>query len=288
MQATPLPSLPLIEPDVQISRIRLSCRPFIIGLELPVLADIDSGTWARSLLSDVASISTDAVYPAEDPSGSYRHPDSFGRLFRSRPLGQAAAYSLDCCVPTVGPLRSRRVRPFFATMGPSDSRRDAAVLGGSLRFRELSFPARHLQPPRRARRLLVNVSSPPATGFSILGSMATLIWCNEAESSSLVLRLTGSPLRASAWGLLLSPPHRLLAVHSSNKFISFHMNRQLRFILTHRITLMARIRMEMASRICHPTCPPLPWLRLEPVEGSPRSSAGWPLGWAEIVRLRSP
>ena len=185
------------------------------------------------MLSDVAPISTDAVYPAEDPSGSYRHPDSFGRLFRSRPLGQAAAYSLDCCLPTVGPLRSRRVRPFFATMGPSDSRRDAAVLGGSLRFRELSFPARHLQPPRRARRLLVNVSSPPATGFSILGSMATLILRNEAESSSLVLRLTGSPLRASAWGLLLSPPHRLLDVHSSNKFISFHMNRQLRFILTH-------------------------------------------------------
>ncbi len=235
LQAMPLPSLPLIEPDVQISRIRLSCRPFVIGLEIPVLADIDSETWVRSSLSDVASISTDAVYPAEDPSGSYRHPDSFGRLFRSRPLGQAAAYSLDCCVPTVGPLRSRRVRPFFATMGPSDSRRDAAVLGGSLRFRELSFPARHLQPPRRARRLLVNVSSPPATGFSISGSMATLIWCNEAESSSLVLRLTGSPLRASAWGLLLSPPHGLLAVHSSNKFISFHMNRQLRFILTHQM-----------------------------------------------------
>ncbi len=96
-------------------------------------------------------------------------------------------------------------------------------------------------PPRRARRLLVNVSSPPATGFSISGSMATLIWCNEAESSSLVLRLTGSPLRASAWGLLLSPPHRLLAVHSSNKFISFHMNRQLRFILTHRITPISQM-----------------------------------------------
>ena len=118
LQATPLPSLPLIEPDVQISRIRLSCRPFVIGLELPVLADIDSGTWARSLLSDVASISTDAVCPAEYPSGSCRHPDSFGRLFRNRPLGQAAAYSLDCCVPTVGPLRSKKEKKRGQPMNP--------------------------------------------------------------------------------------------------------------------------------------------------------------------------
>jgi hypothetical protein len=44
LQAMPLPSLPLIELDVQISRIRPSCRPFVIGLEIPVLADIDSET----------------------------------------------------------------------------------------------------------------------------------------------------------------------------------------------------------------------------------------------------
>lgn len=40
----PVPLLPLVEPDVQISRIRLSCKHFVIGVEVLVLLDIGSGS----------------------------------------------------------------------------------------------------------------------------------------------------------------------------------------------------------------------------------------------------
>ncbi len=40
LQATPFPSLPLVEPDMQISRIRLSCEHFVIGAEVRACVDI--------------------------------------------------------------------------------------------------------------------------------------------------------------------------------------------------------------------------------------------------------
>jgi hypothetical protein len=78
-----------------------------------------------------------------------------------------------------------------------------------------------------------NISSAQITGFSISGSLATLHLCNEAESSSQILRLTGLPSRASAWGLLLSLPSRLYAVYSINIFSTFQLTRNARFILAH-------------------------------------------------------
>ena len=41
---SPAPLLPLVEPDVRISRIRLSCKHFVIGVEVLVLLDIGSGS----------------------------------------------------------------------------------------------------------------------------------------------------------------------------------------------------------------------------------------------------
>jgi hypothetical protein len=42
------------------------------------------------------------------------------------------------------------------------------------------------------------VASPPTTGFTQSGRLATLLWRNEADSGSLALRLTRSLGRASA------------------------------------------------------------------------------------------
>ena len=41
---SPAPLLPLVEPDVQISRIRLSCKYFVIGVEVQGAGDIGSGS----------------------------------------------------------------------------------------------------------------------------------------------------------------------------------------------------------------------------------------------------
>ena len=137
---------------------------------------------------------------------------------------------------TVDPLGSRWIRPFPATMGSSDSQAVSSTVPGPLRFLNLSFPARRLQSPRGAHRLRANVSSPMVSGFSIFGSLATPTLCNEAESSSLALRLTSSPLRASPWGLLLSVPVRLHAGLSVCTLFTFQTNREVRLRLTHRNT----------------------------------------------------
>jgi hypothetical protein len=41
---SPIPLLPLVKPDVQISRIRLSCKYFGIGAEVQDSGDIGSGS----------------------------------------------------------------------------------------------------------------------------------------------------------------------------------------------------------------------------------------------------
>jgi len=42
---SPVPLLPLVKPDVRISRIRLSCKYFVIGVEVQFLGDIGSGSF---------------------------------------------------------------------------------------------------------------------------------------------------------------------------------------------------------------------------------------------------
>jgi hypothetical protein len=82
----------------------------------------------------------------------------------------------------------------------------------------------------------LSVASPLVADFSQLGRLVTpILKRNEAESSSLALRLTGSPFRASTWGLLLSPPDWLHDRHSVVMVITFHITREVRLGLTHLI-----------------------------------------------------
>jgi hypothetical protein len=226
-EAMPCPSLPLVGPDVRISRIRLSGKHFVIGDR------VRNETSVLSMLSDLASILPKAVCWAANPSEPHCGPGGCCPLVRGGPCGQAAAGRFDRRTFTVGPLRSRPVKPFLTPTRPSDSRWGAIAHAGSLRFLNLSFPARCLQPPRRARRLHTGVASSTVADFTISGRMVTPILRNEAESSSLALRLAGSPPRSSAWGLLLSPPGRLHDGHLVFMMISFHFIREVRLGLTH-------------------------------------------------------
>jgi hypothetical protein len=76
-------------------------------------------------------------------------------------------------------------------------------------------------------------------GFVKSGRLAAPTLCNEAESSSIALRLAGSPHRASPWGLLLSTPVWLHVGHLFDMLITFQINREASLGLAHR---RARIR----------------------------------------------
>ena len=134
------------------------------------------------------------------------------------------------------PFAPQALPCFCTTMGTSDSRTRSCNPFGSLRFLDFSVLTRCLQSPRGARRLHSNVSSPTAAGFSNSGSIATPTLRNEAESSSLALRLASSSNRASRWGLLLSVPIRLHVGHSVNTSTTFQANREVRLGLTHQIS----------------------------------------------------
>ena len=56
--------------------------------------------------------------------------------------------------------------------------------------------------PREARQVHMLITSLTAAGFTFSGRLATLHWCNEAETGSLALRLMRSAHGASAKGLL--------------------------------------------------------------------------------------
>ena len=65
-----------------------------------------------------------------------------------------------------------------------------------------TFPARGPLRPRRVPSLLANITSRGISGFGTSDRLATLIWCNEAVSGSLALRLAGSFHGASTQRLL--------------------------------------------------------------------------------------
>jgi hypothetical protein len=100
-----------------------------------------------------------------------------------------------------GPVRLP-TRPPYGYLFPQDvgSRR----LVGSPRFLDRSVLARRLQPPRKVRRVLTPVTSPSISGFTTLWRAGHLPLHNGAESSSLALRLTSSPLQGFASGI--TPP----------------------------------------------------------------------------------
>jgi hypothetical protein len=101
------------------------------------------------------------------------------QFFRSGIVIQAALPLSSISMPSLRPLRSTVITRFPATMGLSDSRQGptagylfpSAVFAprGPPRFLCRSFHARCPLPPRRARRLLLPVASPPVPGFIILG-----------------------------------------------------------------------------------------------------------------------
>ena len=78
------------------------------------------------------------------------------------------------------------------------------------------------------------IASSSVTDFSIFGKLVTPNRCNEAESSSLALRLTGSRGEASAWGLLLSLLALLHVGYLVDMMITFQTIREVRLGLTHR------------------------------------------------------
>ena len=134
---------------------------------------------------------------------------------------------------TAGPLRSRRVRSFIATMGPSDFPAHSCVLG-SLRFRTfLSARATSSHPEEPSGCRLVSLHR-KFQASAISEAWPLLLLCNEAEASSILLRLTGSPHRASPWGLLLSAPVWLHVGHSINMILTFHNIRLIRFSLAYQ------------------------------------------------------
>jgi len=61
----------------------------------------------------------------------------------------------------------------------------------------VSFDARCPQSPRVAHLLQIPVASQVVRGFALFGRLAATIWCHEAESGSLALRLTSSPQQDS-------------------------------------------------------------------------------------------
>jgi hypothetical protein len=71
-------------------------------------------------------------------------------------------------------------------------------LAGSPRFLGRSVLARRLLPPRKVRRVLLPVASPSISGFTTLWRAGHLPLPNEAEMSSLALRLTSSPRQGFA------------------------------------------------------------------------------------------
>jgi hypothetical protein len=60
--------------------------------------------------------------------------------------------------------------------------------------------------PREARWVHSLVASPSAAGFTLSGGLATLHWCNEAETGSLALRLTRLLRECSS--AQITPGHR--------------------------------------------------------------------------------
>jgi hypothetical protein len=161
----------------------------------------------------------------------------------------------------VRPLRSTVITRFPATMSLSDSRPEPPSgyvfphevglfrSAGPPRFLGRSFHARCPLSPRRVRRLLAPISSPPIAGFRILGRLATPTLCHEAEPGSLALRLACSPREASPAGLLLLTLTWLIVERAINNVYSFQYTRSARLVLAH---LSSRSRTK--KRLCGPSC----------------------------------
>jgi len=104
---------------------------------------------------------------------------------------------------------------------------------GSPRFLGRSVRTRRPLSPWKARWVLTPVVSPPAAGFTLLGRLAAFVWCNEAESGSLALRLTRSLPGASPSGSLHLSSGSLPVERAIDRATSFQVTRSARLRLAH-------------------------------------------------------
>jgi hypothetical protein len=183
-------------------------------------------------------------------SSPSRVPELFlVQIFRSGTLVQAVHPSSDTSAQWLRPLRSTVVTRFLATMSRSDSRpqppgwlclptlaptRRPSRCAGSPRFLGRSVPARCLHSPRKVRSVHAPVASRSMAGFRISGRLATFSVCNEADSSSLALRLAGSPREASPDRSLRRTLAWLPVERAINRATSFQVTRTARLGLAHR------------------------------------------------------
>src|SRR3989441_446828 len=147
---------------------------------------------------------------------------------------QSVPLPSESALPRQGPFAPQALPRFIATTSLSDSPASNPQLivlllvllrrrnrrQGSPSLPNATFPARCPLSPRRTPARLSNVSSHRMSGFNPSGSLAALIWFNEADSGSLALRLTGSLHGASA--------RQLLATLS----VSLHAGRSVRMMNT--------------------------------------------------------
>ena len=196
--------------------------------------------------------------PVSQTSKFRGQPDPVVRLrrFRSlRPLSrvgmhriQAAHSSSDTDANPAGPLRSTGVTPlprYYEPRRPPAGADHAVMLsraalglpptppglpGSSI---DLSAPAVSNH-PGGARPPRLPVPSRPRLGFTLSGRLATPQKRNEAESSSLALRLTPSPPEASPAGSLRPPLGWLRVKRATHTVISFQITRPIRLILAHQ------------------------------------------------------
>jgi hypothetical protein len=151
------PHSPLLEPDVRISRIRLS--PVLSPQALSDAPPCGLPRWERGPCF--------AFWPS-----LYLSQELF---FRNGPCGQAELLPSDEACTGSGPLAPRALPRFLATMSRSDSRceprpcyafqgrgdggRSRRLSAGPPRFLDRSFRSRRPQPPRGAPPVRVPVAS---------------------------------------------------------------------------------------------------------------------------------
>ena len=145
--------------------------------------------WLRSV-PHVARSGVQRIQAA--PSSSHRSMNPAG-LLRSTGITPLPRYYEPLRLPTGA---AHAVMFSHATLGQQPA--PPGLPGSSI---DLSTPAVSNH-PGRVRPLHTPVAWLPMLGFITFGSLATLQKRNEAESSSLALRLTSSPPEASSAGLL--------------------------------------------------------------------------------------
>jgi hypothetical protein len=128
---------------------------------------------------------------------------------------------------------------------------------GSPRFLDRSVSTRRPLSPRQAQRLLAPIASSLAAGFITLRRTGRLqVWCNEAETGSLALRLADSPPEASPLGLLPAALGRLSLEWAIKRMNSFQFIRSARLGLAHPRHQRKRASLKGISiHLDLPSCP---------------------------------